>query len=216
MQKPKSLGMMNTQPLNNNYTDFKNTQNFNRLFPDRHSAISLQIGGGTYSQYSNKQKSRLTQKAKNRTASNKLFGAANNNLDNYNIRYTKYHQIYANKANAPVKAIQKKNEKFANTKISTMEEIARGRRDSKRIASGKRKTHSQQAKRPTSPKATTYYGQINDVERPKFLGKTMHQKIASATAGFDIYKAEKAYADAKPVKSKHSKSVTSKKQARIR
>lgn len=96
---------MNTQPLNN-YIDFKSTQNYTRLVPDRHSAISLQIGGGTYNQYSNTQKSRLSQKAKNRSGSNKAF-AQMGNMDNYNIRYTKYHQIYANKTTGPVKAVQK-------------------------------------------------------------------------------------------------------------
>lgn len=106
MQKPKSMGMMNTQPLHN-YADNSNPQNYNRLFPDRNSAISLQIGGGTYSQYTGKQKSRLSQKAKNRSGvSTKMF-VGPSVVDNYNVRYTKYQQIYANKVNAPIKAIQK-------------------------------------------------------------------------------------------------------------
>lgn len=106
MQKPKSVGMMNTQPLNNNYIDFKSTQNYTNLFPDRHSALSLQIGGGTYNQNSAKQKSRISQKAKNRSGSNKMF-AQMNNMDNYNIRYTKYQQLYTNNTTGPVRAIQK-------------------------------------------------------------------------------------------------------------
>ena len=111
MQKPKSLGMMNTQPLNN-YKDFSAAQNYNKMIPDKHSAMSLQIGAGifidnnnvksinsfnknseSYAKYANKRKARVGQKMKN--------------MENMNIRYTKYHQIYANKANAPVKAIQK-------------------------------------------------------------------------------------------------------------
>lgn len=106
MQKPKSMGMMNTQPLNNNYTDFKNVQNYNKFYPDKNSAVSLQIGGGTYTQHTAKQKSRLSHKAKNRTGTAKML-AEMNNLDTYNIRYNQYHQIYANKGNGPVRAIQK-------------------------------------------------------------------------------------------------------------
>jgi len=64
MKKPKSLAMMSTQPLNNNYIDFKNAHNFNKIMPDKHSAISLQIGGGTYNQYQHKTNSRVSQKAK--------------------------------------------------------------------------------------------------------------------------------------------------------
>ena len=106
MTKPKSMGMMNTQPLNNYYNNFSNAQNYNRLFPDRNSAISLQIGGGAYHQNINQKKSRLSQKAKNRTGGTKIFGNLNN-LESYNIRYNKYHEIYANNHNGPIKAIQK-------------------------------------------------------------------------------------------------------------
>lgn len=207
--------MMNTQPLNNNFIDFKNAQNnINKLFQDRHSAISLQIGGGTYGQYQNKSNSRFSQKAKNRSGSSKIFGVTQN-ADNYNVRYNKYHQVYANKANGPVRAIQKKNENFANHRISTTEELARGRKDAKRPASNKRKTLSNQSKRPTSPKAATFYGKSNEIDRPKFI-KPIHQKIVSATNGFEIYKAEKVYSEVRPMKPKQSKRLGSKKQNRIR
>lgn len=215
MQKPKSLAMMNTQPLNNNFIDFKNAQNnINKLFQDRHSAISLQIGGGTYGQYQNKSNSRFSQKAKNRSGSSKIFGVTKN-ADNYNVRYNKYHQIYANKANGPIRAIQKKNENFANHRISTMDELARGRKDGKRPTSNKRKTLSNQSKRPTSPKAATFYNKSNEIDRPKFI-KPIHQKIVSATNGFEIYKAEKVYSEGRPMKQKQSKRLGSKKQNRIR
>ena len=111
IQKPKSLAMMSTQPLNNNYIDFKNVNNFKKLIPVKNSAISLQIGGGTYNQYQNKTHSRISQKAKNRSGSSKAFGGLKNQ-EKYNIRYTKYHQIYSNKANQPVRALQKKHDKL--------------------------------------------------------------------------------------------------------
>jgi hypothetical protein len=226
MQKPKSLAMMNTQPLNNNYIDFKTTQNINQLFQDRHSAISLQIGGGTYGQYQNKSNSRFSQKANTRSGSSKIFGVAKN-TDNYNIRYTKYHQIYANQTNGttnapssgpatgPIRAVQKKNEKLTNNRISTMDELARGRKDGNRPSSNKRKTLSHQVKRATSPKSSTYYSKNNEVERPKFI-KPSYQKIVSATNGFEIYKAEKVYSETRPIKTKQSKRVGSKKKNRIR
>ena len=209
MLKPKSLAMMNTQPLNNNYIDFKNTQKYQKLIPERQSAISLQIGGGTYNQYQNKTNSRISQKAKTRSGSNKLF-MASKNPDNYNIRYTKYHQIYSNKVNGPIRAIQKKNEKMVNHKISSMDEIARGRKEHKRPGSNKRKSYSNKNKRPTSPKAGAFYGKIMGVERPKFITKPTHQKIASATQGFEFYKQERAYAENRPVKAKQQKKPSSK------
>ena len=202
MPKPKSLGMMNTQPLNN----FSNSQNYNRLYPDRHSAISLQIGGGTYSQYANKRKSRLGQKMNN------MGNMANN--DNMNVRYTKYHQIYANKGNAPVKAIQKKNEKIANNRIAPGEEVIKG---GKRHTSNKRKTGSSHAKRPISPNLNTFYGKIGAIDQNNFIKKgPMHNKFLSATNGFEAYnKTEKVYAN-KPAKGKSIKRPTSKRQTRIR
>lgn len=109
MQKPKSLAMMSTQPLNNNYVDFKKPQNINKIIPNKQSAISLQIGGGTYNQYQNKTNSRISQKAKNMIGSNKGFRGMKNQ-GNCNIRYTKYHQIYSNKVNQPIRALQKKND----------------------------------------------------------------------------------------------------------
>jgi hypothetical protein len=201
MPKPKSLGMMNTQPLNN----FSSSQNYNRMYPDRHSAMSLQIGGGTYAQYANKRKARLGQKIKN-------VG----NMDNMNIRYTKYHQIYANKANVPVKAIQKKNEKITNNRIANVEDIARGRKEGKRQPSSKRKTVSSHAKRPISPNLNTFYGKIGGMEQNNFMKKgPSHNKFLSATNGFDVYKGEKVYAN-NSNKSKSMKRPSSKKQTRIR
>ncbi len=88
MQKPKSLAMIRTQPLNNNYIDFKKTQDFTKMIPDRHSAMSLQIGGGTYSQYQNKTNSRIGQKAKNRAGSSQGFNGMKN-LEN-NVNYAHY------------------------------------------------------------------------------------------------------------------------------
>lgn len=160
---------MNTQPLQN-YTDSQNNQNYNRLFPDRNSAISLHIGGGNYNQYLNKQKTRFSQKAKNRSGVQSKMFVGMNNIDNYNIRYTQYQNIYANMNNGPIKAIQKKNEKFTNNKITAIEEFARGRKESKRQMSGKRKTLSQNSKRPTSPKAATFYGQFTAMDKPSYNG----------------------------------------------
>lgn len=105
MHKPKSMGFMNTQPLNNNYTEFAKQANYNNMvYPDKHSALSLQIGGGTYNH--TRGKAKFAQKAKNRSGSNKMFQNANNH-DNFQGRYSKYHQIYANNANHPIKAVQK-------------------------------------------------------------------------------------------------------------
>ena len=49
------MGLMNTQPLQN-YANITNNQNYNRLSPDKNSAISTQIGGWNFSQCFNKQK----------------------------------------------------------------------------------------------------------------------------------------------------------------
>ena len=100
--------MMRTQPLNNNYIDFKNTQDLTKLLPDRHSAMSLQIGGGTYSQYQNKTNSRISQKAKNRAGSSQGFSGTKN-FDN-NINYANYQKIYSN-IGQPIRAIQRKHNK---------------------------------------------------------------------------------------------------------
>lgn len=109
-----------------------------------------------------------------------------------------------------------KNEKLTNNRISTMEEMARGRKEGKRQFSHKRKTGSSQGKRPTSPKASTFYGKINGMDRPKFITKPHHQKMISATNGFELYQPDKVYADARPGKFKQQKRLGSKKQARIR
>ena len=211
------MGLMNTQPLQN-YADITNNQNYNRLFPDRNSAISLQIGGGNYNQYSNKQKYRFSQKAKNRSGvQSKLFLGANN-IDNYNIRYTQYQNIYANMNNGPIKAIQKKNEKFTNNKISTMEELARGRKEHKRQMSGKRKTYSQNSKRPTSPKASTFYGPFTAIEKPSYNGNFAISNLHQSLLKTDLFNiVEKVYANPNPNKHKNnSKRLGSKKQMRIR
>ena len=121
------MGMMNTQPLSNQYQNSNAQKNYNRLFPERNSAVSLQIGGGTYSNLNNKQKVRLAQKAKNRSGVNKLL-IGMNNYENYNVRYTKYHQIYANKSNGPVRVIQKKNEKLTSNRITKLEGQMVGKR----------------------------------------------------------------------------------------
>lgn len=169
--KPKSMGLMNTQPLQN-YTDVANPQNYSRLFPDRNSAMSLQIGGGNYNQYLNKQKNRFSHKAKNRSGVQSKLFVGMNNIDNYNIRYTQYQNVYANMNNGPIKAIQKKNEKFANNRISAIEELTRDRKESKRQMSGKRKTYSQNSKRPTSPKAVAFYGPFTAMDKPLYNGMT--------------------------------------------
>lgn len=96
-----------------------------------------------------------------------------------------------------------------------IEELARSRKE-KRQSSHKRKPHSNQAKRPTSPKAATFYGQYSGMERPKFVGKPQHHKIVSATNGFEMFQADRVYTDARPNKAKNLKRVGSKKQARIR
>jgi hypothetical protein len=111
------MGLMSTQPLASTYTDYSKVP-YNLLFPDRHSALSLQIGNSTYSQHPYKQKGRLnqknktadsnlSQKAKNRSASNKMFVPQQITQDAFNVRYNKYHQIYAQKHHGPVKALQK-------------------------------------------------------------------------------------------------------------
>ena len=86
MKKPKSMGLMNTQPLNK-FIDISNPHNFMKLYPDKNSAVSLQIGGGTYSQPSNIQKFRISQKAKNRSVANTKPISAISNIDKNNIRY---------------------------------------------------------------------------------------------------------------------------------
>jgi len=97
-----------------------------------------------------------------------------------------------------------------------MEEIARGHKDSRRHTSNPRKAISNHSKRATSPKTAMFYGKKSAMDRQKFV-KSGHQKIVSVTNGFELYKAEKAYADVRPVKAKqHSKRPLSKKQHRIR
>ena len=86
----------------------------------------------------------------------------------------------------------------------------------KRPASNKRKSFSNKAKRPTSPKVGAFYGRINGMERQKFIPKSKQQKISSATQGFELYKTEVAYSEARPIKLKQNKRVNSKKQQRIR
>lgn len=207
MQKPKSLAMMRTQPLNNNYIDFKNTQDLTKLIPDRHSAMSLQIGGGTYSQYKNKTNSRITQKAKTRAGSSQGF-AGSKHFEN-NINYANYQKIYSN-ANQPIRAIQRKHHKSMGKKIPTMGEHSQGRKEVKRPPSNKRKAYSNKPKRPVSPKAGAFYGKIMGVERPKFVSKSKHHKIASATHGFEFYNAEKVYNDNKQIKITQNRKVNSK------
>ena len=213
MQKPKSMGMMSTQPLTSTYTDYSKVP-YNLLFPDRHSALSLQIGSSTYSQHPYKQKrlnqknktadSNLSQKAKNRSASNKMF-VPQPPGDAFNVRYNKYHQIYAQKHHGPIKAMQKKNEKLVN-RMTKIEEVARNRKNSRR-------SNSRKGKRPTSPKMDNFYGNIQGEQR-KFI-RPSHQKIVSATNGFEAYKAERIYSESRHGKQKQ-KRATSKKQQRIR
>lgn len=211
MHKPKSMGMMNTQPLNN-YKDYSNSMNYNNMMiPDRNSAMSLQIGNGNYAQYANKRKARLGQKMKNL-----------NNMENMNIRYTKYHQIYTNKTatGGPIKAIQKKNEKFTTNRIATNDDGSRGRSSSKRQGSSKRKPVSSHAKRPISPNMNTFYGKIGAIDPTAMISKGIYgNKFISATNGFEMFhNAEKVYTNGQqPVKATHAKRPTSnKKQARIR
>lgn len=97
-----------------------------------------------------------------------------------------------------------------------MDELSRGRKEVKRPASNKRKAFSNKAKRPTSPKTNAFYTKAMGPERPKFVNKTKHQKIASATHGFEFYKAEKAYQENRPVKVKQNRRASSKKGPRIR
>ena len=52
-----------------------------------------------------------------------------------------------------------------------MEEFSRGRRDSKRSSSSKRKAGSGQGKRPTSPKASTFYGKMSAFEQANLIPK---------------------------------------------
>ena len=68
------------------------------------------------------------------------------------------------------KLFKNKNEKFTNSKISTMEDLVRGRKEHKRQTSGKRKTNSQNAKRPTSPKGSTFYNPIDAVDQLSYKG----------------------------------------------
>ena len=97
-----------------------------------------------------------------------------------------------------------------------MDELSRGRKENKRANSSKRKAGSHQSKRPTSPKLATFYGNINNYEKPMISKPHYHQKVISATNGFEIYnKAEKAYTH-KPTKGKGGKRGGSKKQTRIR
>ena len=86
MKKPKSMGLMNTQPLNK-FTDISNPHNFLKLYPEKVNAASLQIGGGTYSHPSNMQTFGISQKAKNRSNMNSKLIAGIGNIDKNNIRY---------------------------------------------------------------------------------------------------------------------------------
>ena len=92
-----------------------------------------------------------------------------------------------------------KNEKYTNHKISTMEEFTKSRKEHRRHNSSKKRVHSNQNKRPTSPKAVTFYGKMTGVDKPKFITKNAHQKVFSATNGFDFYdKTEKIYTNSRP------------------
>jgi hypothetical protein len=106
---------------------------------------------------------------------------------------------------AQLKPCKNKNEKLVN-RMSKIDEIARNRKNSRR-------SNSRKNKRPTSPKADNFYGQIQGEQR-KFI-RPNHQKIVSATNGFEAYKAERIYSEARQGKHK-PKRATSKKQQRIR
>ena len=91
-----------------------------------------------------------------------------------------------------------------------MDEFTRERKDRKRPASNKRKSFSSKAKRPTSPKVGAFYGKMAGMERTKFISKSKHQKITSATQGLDLYKAEIAYPETRAMKIKQNKKINCK------
>ena len=117
-----------------------------------------------------------------------------------------------------LRQFKNKNEKITNNKIAPNEDISRGRSNGKRTGSTKRKTLSGHSKRPISPNVNTFYGHIAGIDHTNLISKgNLHQKMISATNGFDMYnQAENVYANDKPLKSKSTKRPVSKKEARIR
>lgn len=159
MFKPKSLAMMKTQPLNNNFLEFKDTKDLTRMLREKHSAVSLQIG--SKAKQKGKVNSRISQKAKHRAGSSQGFNALKN-LDNLN--YANYqHNLPSH--HQPVRPMQRKHNKSIGKKVPSMGEHSRGRKEQqKRPQSHKRKAYSHKSKRPTSPPGGTFHAKINGME----------------------------------------------------